>query len=197
MARQGLEARLGAHAAELADKDTQVAYLSSVVDLAQGLLTAKQRCVTHAAHAEVPCAQPIPQHDHIRGRTEVSSQMRVICTVYAPDYRPSEVDMSAHRKVEELSGESLGLQDVLLEAGAEAAAGELRLRQLEAELGQQREQLHQLQKLLTEREAQLAQCRADLARAQRQLAGDSVASASPESGIKIISFHTPGTVQDR
>ena len=114
--------------------------------------------------------------------------------VYAPDYRPSEVDMSARRKVEELSGESLGLQDVLSEAGAEAAAGELRLRQLEAELRQQQEQL---QKLLTEREAQLAQCRADLARAQRQLAGDTAASASPRSGIKTISFHTPGTVQDR
>lgn len=105
--------------------------------------------------------------------------------------------MSAHRRVEELSGEGLGLQDVLLDAGAEAAAGELRLRQLEAELGQQREQLHQLQKLLTEREAQLGQCRADLAHAQRQLAGDSAASASPESGIKSISFHTPGTMQDR
>lgn len=107
------------------------------------------------------------------------------------------MDMSARRKVEELSGESLGLQDVLLEAGAEATAGELRLRQLEAELRQQQEQLHQLQKLLTEREAQLAQCRADLARAQRQLSGDSAASASPESGTKAICFHTPGTVQDR
>ena len=69
VARQSLEARLGAHAAELAEKDTQVAYLSSVVDLAQGLLTAEQRCANHAAHAEVPCAQPIFEHEHIRGCT--------------------------------------------------------------------------------------------------------------------------------
>ena len=105
--------------------------------------------------------------------------------------------MSARRKVEELSGESLGLQDVLLEAGAQTAAGELRLRQLEAELEQQRGQLHQLQKLLTEREAQLEQCRAYLVQAQRQLAGDSATSASPDSGMRTISFHTPGTMQDR
>jgi len=35
--------RFGAHAVELAERDTQVAYLSSVVGLAEGLLTAKQR----------------------------------------------------------------------------------------------------------------------------------------------------------
>ena len=45
------------------------------------------------------------------------------------------------RKVEELSGESMGLQDVLLEAGAEDAAKTVRLRELEAKTRQQREQL--------------------------------------------------------
>ena len=43
VARRCLEVRLGAHAVELAERDTQVAYLSSVVGLAEGLLTAKQR----------------------------------------------------------------------------------------------------------------------------------------------------------
>ena len=47
----------------------------------------------------------------------------------------------ALRKVEELSGESIGLQDVLLEAGAEDAAKTVRLRELEAKTKQQREQL--------------------------------------------------------
>lgn len=43
VARRCLEARLGAHAGKLADRDTQVAYLSSAVGLAEDLLTAKQR----------------------------------------------------------------------------------------------------------------------------------------------------------
>lgn len=43
VARRCLEVRFGAHAVELAERDTQVAYLSSVVGLAEGLLTAKQR----------------------------------------------------------------------------------------------------------------------------------------------------------
>ena len=43
VARRCLEARLGAHAVELAERDTQVAYLSSAVGLAEDLLTAKQR----------------------------------------------------------------------------------------------------------------------------------------------------------
>ncbi len=88
-----------------------------------------------------------------------------------------------HRKVEELSGESLGLQDALLEVSAEAAAGELRQKQLAAEQRQQQEQLDQLQTLLTEREAQLTQCRA--------------ASALPHPGMRPISAHTPGAMQDR
>lgn len=41
--RHSLEARLGAHAAELALKDTQVAYLSGVMGHAEGLLEATQR----------------------------------------------------------------------------------------------------------------------------------------------------------
>ncbi len=102
-----------------------------------------------------------------------------------------------HRKVEELSGESLGLQDALLEVSAEAAAGELRQKQLAAEQRQQQEQLDQLQTLLTEREAQLTQCRADLVHAQRQLSGDHAASALPHPGMRPISAHTPGAMQDR
>ena len=43
VARQCLEIRLGAHAAELAERDTHVAYLSSAMGLAENLLTAKQR----------------------------------------------------------------------------------------------------------------------------------------------------------
>lgn len=45
------------------------------------------------------------------------------------------------RKETELSGEIMGLQDVLLEAGAEAAAKALRLRELDAQIAQQRQQL--------------------------------------------------------
>ena len=45
--------------------------------------------------------------------------------------------------MEELSGESLGLHDVLSEAGAETAAKALRLTELEAETTQQQKQLAQ------------------------------------------------------
>ena len=66
VARQCLETRLGAHAAELAERDSQVAYLSSAVGLAEDLLTAKNRwanptalMATHLSAHRQPCGYVI------------------------------------------------------------------------------------------------------------------------------------------
>ena len=45
------------------------------------------------------------------------------------------------RKVQELSGEIVGLQDVLSEAGAEEVTKAMRMKELDTQVGQQRRQL--------------------------------------------------------
>ncbi|CAK0740650.1 hypothetical protein CVIRNUC_001266 [Coccomyxa viridis] len=134
VARLALEALAGEHAAELAQKATEVAYLSSMMGLTNDLLSTKQR------------------------------------------------------KVQELSGEIAGLQDVLSEAGAEEVSQAMRMKELDIQVRQQRQQLSLVQQELALREQELSQCRAELALARAGAASPAAPQPynrltySPDSG---------------
>ncbi|EIE27546.1 hypothetical protein COCSUDRAFT_55544 [Coccomyxa subellipsoidea C-169] len=99
------------------------------------------------------------------------------------------------READVLLGETLGLQDVLTEAGAEAAATAAQLAALGVQLERSQARVQEVEAQLAEREAELAQCRGQLLRteellekarqaAAKQLLADAAkpAAALPQTG---------------
>ncbi|CAL8463432.1 g2966 [Coccomyxa elongata] len=68
-----------------------------------------------------------------------------------------------------LLGENLGLQDILTEAGADAAAMAAQLAALEAQLERSQARVQEVETQLADREAELAQCRWHLVRTEQLL----------------------------
>ena len=108
-------------------------------------------CIRH------PQGMKFPKAAHIEGmslnrnkRTETGTDSQPANVErWSEIYLKPWSDARTLRKVEELSGESLGLQDVLSEAGAEAATKAVRLTELEANMKHQQVQLVQVHPCLT------------------------------------------------
>ena len=183
VARLALEALAGEHAAELAQKATEVAYLSSMMGLTNDLLSTKQRwgCPLHGSWGccmSLACAQTAGHAQSVRmpdvlhacdmgaavmgcgeaanSRPPASELFRQInitqCLAqvkgeeafaygFVEDVLHGKGRRFLCRKVQELSGEIAGLQDVLSEAGAEEVSQAMRMKELDIQVRQQRQQL--------------------------------------------------------
>ena len=105
LARRALEGLAGEHAAELAQKATEVAYLSSMVGLTGNLLSAKQRW-ERPLHGPHQCRTRLPKgaarlQPALRREVLHASDMGAAGKGWgeADDLRPPAADLFRHHKV--------------------------------------------------------------------------------------------------
>ncbi|BDA48702.1 hypothetical protein COCOBI_12-3840 [Coccomyxa sp. Obi] len=100
---------------------------------------------------------------------ELADKDARLAHITAQLHQAKEQLAAKQREAGVLLGENLGLQDILTEAGADAAAMAAQLAALEAQLERSQARVQEVETQLADREAELAQCRWHLLRTEQLL----------------------------
>ncbi|KAK9917551.1 hypothetical protein WJX75_005697 [Coccomyxa subellipsoidea] len=124
---------------------------------------------------------------------ELADKDARLALITAQLHHAKEQLAAKQREADVLLGETLGLQDVLTEAGAEASATAAQLAALEMQLERSQARVQEVEVELAEREAELAQCRGQLHRTEQLL--EKARQAAANQGLAEAAAPAPAQPQ--